>query len=384
MTVLRRHVLFLAGFDPKGASWYHRIYRTQAQAQARLTGAHYEVSPRRHGEAGNDCWTVQAGPPGSAAVVHTTIEHLRWDDLVRSQWARNSGAVLRASVAAYAAMLSAGTALWRVGRVSPRTLFSLGYPLVFWMLPLLLCIAVWLAWGAVAGTIALVMALVIASRLERRLNTSWLLQIFAFTQRWAAGRVAGLEDRLKVFGNRLTQLAADPQIDEVLVVGYSVGSMLAISAVADALARHEHADHPTTGRPQARLSLVTLGQCIPLLALLPRAKAFRESLQRVALAPNLTWVDISSPTDWGSFALVDPVSLCLDLTTAVNPAALLSPRFHMLFEPDTYERLRKDKRRVHLQYLMAGERAGGYDYFDLTAGALRLDERDWSALRPKA
>ena len=45
-----------------------------------------------------------------------------------------------------------------------------------------------------------------------------------------------------------------------------------------------------------------------------------------------------------------------------------SPRFHTLFGRERYQQLRRDKRRMHLQYLLAGELPGGYDFFRLTAG----------------
>jgi len=55
-----------------------------------------------------------------------------------------------------------------------------------------------------------------------------------------------------------------------------------------------------------------------------------------------------------------------------------------------YATLRKDKFRVHFQYLMASEQAVDYDYFAITAGAMTLGARyashasvdNYSALRP--
>ncbi len=62
---------------------------------------------------------------------------------------------------------------------------------------------------------------------------------------------------------------------------------------------------------------------------------------------------------------------------------MTSPRFHTLFAPAVYAKLKKDKRRMHLQYLMAGEVAtgqvdevpGGYDFFSITAGSRSLRQR---------
>jgi hypothetical protein len=46
-----------------------------------------------------------------------------------------------------------------------------------------------------------------------------------------------------------------------------------------------------------------------------------------------------------------------------------------MFEPETYARIIRDKRRMHLQYLMAGQRPAVYDYFAITAGPCSLPER---------
>ena len=45
-TVRRRHVFYLSGFDPKGASYYHALYRAEAAQQAEVNGHTIEVSPR--------------------------------------------------------------------------------------------------------------------------------------------------------------------------------------------------------------------------------------------------------------------------------------------------------------------------------------------------
>jgi hypothetical protein len=54
---------------------------------------------------------------------------------------------------------------------------------------------------------------------------------------------------------------------------------------------------------------------------------------------------------------------------------MLSPRFHLMFDPAVYAQMVRNKRRMHMQYLMAGERPVLYDYFALTAGPLTLAQR---------
>ena len=380
MTVRRRHVLFVAGFDPKGASYYHGLYQRESALQAALVAWTYEVGPRKRLASDNDAWQVRAIGKDSQPDVNTTVEHLRWDDLVRREWPQGVWQVLVGSVMAYVHALASGRALLKVGQVAPMTLFSLAWPGMCWLavvgLGILLAALAWggvqavLPGGVAAGVAASVagVVLAVAWRLERRWNTTWLLRIYRFADRWARSRMPWLDERLDSMARRLQEVLQDPEVDEVLLVGYSVGSMLSVSVVARALAE--------PAAKQAPLALLTLGHCMPLLGLMPKADGFRQELAQVAQAPQVFWVDISSPTDWGSFALADPVALCLQ-QPGLNPRAMVSPRFHTLFEPARYLQLRRDKRRMHLQYLMSGEVPGGYDFFDLTAGPGRLKERVW-------
>ena len=78
---------------------------------------------------------------------------------------------------------------------------------------------------------------------------------------------------------------------------------------ADVLARVNKLCEGSEGAMD-RLSVLTLAQCMPLLGLMPAAHGYRRVLAR-ARASGATWVDVSAPTDWGSFALIDPFAICL-------------------------------------------------------------------------
>ena len=378
--VRRRHVFFFSGFDPKGAAYYHRLYSAGAADQQHTSGTPLRVGPReRTDERYAQRWKL-AWQPGTPEQVDTTFEFLGWDDLVRAHWPKGILGVAVGSVLAYAAALSSGLALVRVWRQSRRTLVALAYPAVFWLLALaggaalgtllasmLAPPGAWPAWGwALAGTTC-VGVWWAALRLERRLHTSWLLRIYRFADLWASGQLPDLDHRLDAMAERVFRRVQAQDADEILLVGFSVGSMLSTSVLARVLVKCRRAQAPV---PDGSLSMLTLGQCVPLLGLMPRAHAFRQELREVSQAQGLCWTDYSSPGDWGSFALVDPLQICRIVpagTRALVPR-MRSPRFHTLFDPQEYAVLKNDKRRLHLQYLMASPRAGGYDYFRLTAG----------------
>lgn len=390
--VHRRHVFFLSGFDPKGASYYHALYRTEAPAQAAVSGYAVDVGVRQRDADGVNRWKVHYRKDDQHC--ETTVEFARWDDLVRRHWLRSTWALLADMVRMYSYALACGVIpkLWRLAR---RPVLAWGYPAAFLLGALVIGlifggvvvavatlagVAVATAWLVGAAVLALV--LWTANALERRLNTTWLARIYSFARRQALGSVPELESRVDHIARAVAHVLRSEEVDEVLVVGFSVGSILGVSALARAF---DALDTDKPDVPLPAVSLLTLGHCIPMLGLLPEAERFRAELAALAKRANLKWVDFSSPTDWGSFALVDPVSACVPALEDRVPGlpTMRSPRFHTLFRPERYLQLRRDKRRMHLQYLLAGELPGGYDYFRMTAGLDRLtdsaDERKGGA-----
>jgi hypothetical protein len=385
---MKRQVYFLSGFDPKGAAYYHALYQAQAQQQAAVNDMPIQVGSRQRDARGNSFWTLNAVAPNGSAC-ETSYEFSRWDDLVRQNWPRSTWRLLMDMLFAYRLMGASGeiATVWRLSR---KTLVGLAYPLVVlgggFFLGLLLgagAAASMSRWGASAalasgaGLAMLALMLWGTLKLEDRLNTTWLVRIFSFAGKQALGQLPALETRLDDVAAEIAQKIRASDVDEILVVGFSVGSILAVSAVARALADSDalSVQHNQSKRPI--ISLLTLGHCIPMLGLLPQAKGFRDELGTLAQSSAVQWIDFSSPTDWGSFALVDPVAACrvaMPAGTQVNPA-MRSPRFHTLFTPSTYARIKRGKRRMHMQYLIAGELPSSYDYFAITAGALTMGER---------
>jgi hypothetical protein len=385
---MKRHVYFLSGFDPKGAAYYHALYQSQAQQQTAVKRMQTKVGTRQRDAQGNSFWTINTVSPDGSAC-ETTYEFSRWDDLVRQNWPRSTWRLLMDMLFAYRFMWASGeiATVWHLSR---KTLVGLAYPLVVLgggLVTGLLAAAALFAglsrWGApawlagAAGMAALALMLWGTLKLEDKLNTTWLVRIFSFSGKQACGRLPALEARLNDIAANISKKIKINDVDEILVVGFSVGSILGVSVVARALAGAvaPDASHPEGGRPS--ISFMTLGHCIPMHGLAPQAQAFRDELGVLAQSTALHWIDFSSPTDWGSFALIDPVTACRVAVPAgskVNPI-MRSPRFHTMFDPATYTRIKRNKRRMHMQYLMAGELPADYDYFAITAGMLTLKAR---------
>ena len=113
--VKRRHVVYISGFDPKGPSHYHNLYRSEAEKQGRVNGMTLDVSARKRLSPTANGWQVKASVDGQE--VETDYEFLRWDDIVRKYWPRNELHILRELVFGLWTYFSSG-ALWRVLRTA--------------------------------------------------------------------------------------------------------------------------------------------------------------------------------------------------------------------------------------------------------------------------
>lgn len=382
-TVRKRCVFYVSGFDPMGASRYHALYRDEAVKQSRVSGVAVDVGPRQKTPQGNAFWhiTMQSGAQANGGEVSTHFEFLRWDDIVRSHWPKNLAHLLWGVMATTWLNIRTGAA-WRMMTLAwpPVMAMFLAFVLLCAVLLGTPLLAVWVftaavsttgPWLAAAASGAVCAFWVLSGRLlEKKYSMLWLMRSYTFTAQQAQGRVPEMDARLEQHAATVLQRIVAGTDDEVLVVGHSSGAMLAASVLAKVL-RHA----PVTGAGKPTVSLLTLGHCMPMLGCLPQAQAFRDDLQVLASAPGFDWVDFTAPPDGCCFPLVDPLAACGVRGALPNRPKLLSPRFAEMFDAPVYSHLRRDKFRVHFQYLMASAKPVPYDYFAITAGAKTLAAR---------
>jgi len=378
--VRRRCMFYVSGFDPKGASHYHALYRDQAQQHAAATGVRLQVSPRRKLPGGNAFWTLDSGQGDEA--VQTLVEFMRWDDVVRNNWKKDTLSLWWQVLSATVFNLRHGS-LWAMYKLSwpPAVALAAPFGLLCVLLlgvPLLaLGVGWWVAklfgqveWGLAAGLACGGALAWWGRKLEARFSMYWMVRSYHFTSRQATGHTPDLEQRLNEQAARLAERLANADDDEVLVVGHSSGAIMAAIVVARALALR-----PGLLAGGQRVSLLTLGQWLPLLGLLPMATAFRTELAALAAEPGLDWLDFSAPPDGCCFALCDPLQACGISGERRLRLKMLNPRFADMFDADAYAALKRDRFELHFQYLKTSPRPVDYSYFDITAGPLRLWDR---------
>lgn len=364
MSVKKRIVYYLSGFDPRGVRYYQTLYKTHFQKQSKINGIEGEISARRKIAPHLYEWEIHAHDGGEN--VHTKYRFLAWDDIIREQWSYGMLSYYKDLFYCIRAYLVNGLVL-QFAKASPKQMLAGFYPIIY-----LLAIAIaavyagyqiysWIS-GWLGIIIATAVGVAIISLLERignRIGVFWLLRIYAFSVRLGKGEIGTVDQRVKYFARELVETMLHEEADEVLLVSHSVGTILAVSVLAKALDSLSSAE---------TLAMVTLGECIPLMSFQPNAVTYRNELSKIASYPGIFWLDYTSPIDGACFPLHDFMRSS-DIQRNVIDLRFLSPRFHKLFDKIKYKQLRKDWYTTHFLYLMSTEKGGAYDYYALTAGA---------------
>jgi hypothetical protein len=380
--VARRRVYYISGVDPRGPRFYHQMWQAEAQKQATVDGRRYEVGAATDDGPLATRWTVRSHHDGQDTESRHVF--LRWEDLMRELWPASRLAVIANMPRMYWLYLRSGllARTWSVARPFFWAYFFM--PLIYVVLSLLIVagtgwavntLMAWLQapdWLGIGCSIAAAAALLWAL-LENgdRTRLFWLAGAHVFMVRWARDGPDPFAQRWRDFAALieadLQRDTADSAPDEVLIVGHCGGAPAAVAVAQCWLALQPAGSQPTT-----RVKLLTLGQAIPLLSVIPQASWFRDQLRQVGES-QMPWLDYTAPADPLCYRLTDPFTIC-GLPSPDRPGfRVKSSRFDRMFPPAEYAKLRRDIFSVHFQYLKATQLPVENDYFRLTCGPQPLN-----------
>lgn len=396
--VQRRRVFYIPGYDPHPPRRYRELYRTESAKQSVISGYRIEQKSDRSDTG----WRVRAEMEG--AQVQSRIDVLVWHDLVQASMQVGIFGTYMALVKTVWIYLSTGTfrrlswlskgpvlaALYPVGMLLGQLVAAvLGASVVAGFAGYLTFLGgefltgllgfapdtggfVWTLVGAAVFWSIFLPVTLAALRWfkskDNRIYAYYLMHDFAYTASRRGAYPGEIEARLHEFRHRIEAALRD-DIDEVLIVGHSSGAQMAVSIVADILRLKRFQG---TG---PALSLLTLGQVIPMISFLPEARRLRRDLRLLASAEEITWIDVSAPGDGCSFALSDPVAVSGVAPRGQQWPLIMSAAFSQTLKPETLKALRHRYFRLHFQYLCAFDNPGDYDYFSITAGPQTLGAR---------
>lgn len=358
MAGFKRKVFYVGGFDPRGVRFYHQLAGEQVQRYAERTGEAVTVSTRAKGSPTRSDWTIR----NDTLDTTTDYSFLRWEDIVRAAWVKNPFSLgLRAFRAYRDNIRHLDFATGKTLGKGP--LITLFYPPVFMiLLPLLIALpvalvaAIWLpSWVAVP--IALIAGVAIARPFLIRMHAPWLLRFFVFNSELGGGEAhPALEKRLDIFADEIAQSFAGDW-DEILLLTHSNGAILGVPLMVRILER-------ANGALPTNFAFVTMGHCLPLIACRRDATRFKDQLRYLA-RHDFRWIDIGSPPDGAAYSGVNPMLLVAP--EAKPRMELLSPRFHLFYDPETYHTGYHNKYEIHFDYLRTGDRVSEIDFPSLMA-----------------
>lgn len=295
------------------------------------------------------------------------------DDIVRQNWERHPIRLLGAGLVMYGEHLMHGV-IWRIAHMSLPTMIIVISPMIFTILSVLFAgLVAWLAFWmaglfhfltpinlALASTIFLGM-MVFAWRLADQIGVIWLFRSLSFAHRLASENESDLRVRLRSHAQAIIRLEAHNPANEILLVGHSNGSF--VMAMLAAELRRQRA----FGAIASRLSILSLGQSLSLLAIQPRALSFRRDLEELARGLPLPWRDISSIDDFMSFRGVNPYLSCgLSAPYPPYPVVELISLAQRQGLTSLWQVI-KGQLGLHFEYLATAppECRGGFDYLEL-------------------
>jgi pimeloyl-ACP methyl ester carboxylesterase len=376
--IRRRYVYHLCGYGPIGAGWY-RVFKRELPTFARTWNLSSQVSePSPHAATSSPHWQVTTSAPNWR--VETGYGMLVWDDIILSDFARPIARRLARSALAFLDFMLTGSAAryfkanWQYG--------------LFFLFPFVLLLGF------------LVVAVVIAYYVASSLPSSYPLQVALFVplsaamfiallrwpgQRWSVlhglddwifsweyvhGRRPDVEARIDRFAEALVARCRDAAVDEIVVLGHSMGSTLAVEVVARALEID-----PNLGRHGPAVCLLTVGSTIPKFALHPAGERFRRHAAQIVAEPSIAWAEYQARSDLISFYKFDPVKLTRFYGDPMRGKPLMRRVWIQdMLTPRTYWRIRLKFKfmRMHHQFVMANEKRSTYDYFMMVCGPIPL------------
>ncbi|MDQ7085954.1 MAG: hypothetical protein Q9M36_14045 [Sulfurovum sp.] len=203
--------------------------------------------------------------------------------------------------------------------------------------------------------------------LSHNIAVFWIFKVLGFYANYINKEDEALNARFTYFAQHLIahiKEAEKNDIDEILLIAHSAGNIVFINLVSDILNAFALND-----KVLSRISIMTLGQCIPMVSLQEGAEGYRQKLEDIS-AYHLRWLDYTSAIDPLVFYLYD----FFERGEEKAKIHFLSPRFHTLYESKRYAQIKRGMYLAHFLYLMSNDKIGKYNYFRMTAGEKCLNE----------
>jgi len=363
-TVAKRLVFHVGGYDPITP---HAAAQRRFVRELQRFGLTWSVKASVHTlKDGVDetKWNVTAIGPNWQ--VEADYHLIRWDDEIgnisrRAIWRRIPHGMI-----AFLDFAAAG-ALWGYFRTNwyyagfflyPFVMFGALVAAAFLFGVITFDIGGSLLIGVVAGLLALTALL---AGPWRWLHIDTLFDDWIFSREYIRSGNSTIDKKLERFAAEIVAAARSSNADELLVVGHSLGAVIAV----DLLDRALRLD-PALGVGGIPVTFLTIGSSILKIGLHRGARRFRAAVERVGRAPGIFWGDYQARVDIMNFYKTNPMAE-MSLPAENGPVIRLVELGRTL-EHAMYRRIRLNFYRLHCQFISGNDRRAVYDYFMLVCG----------------
>ena len=376
--ISRRHVYHIGGYDPIAPELMLERFRYSMSNFQDNWNVKGTVSNLNSSTNVSASWNAEASGPNWKTI--TTIEMLRWDDLILQDFERPPISRLLGGGHTLVDFIRTGTFV-RYLRSSWRYTIFFVYP---YMMVLLFAIAGLVAGynasrllglsGIAGGALDLIVALGLFAALMRWSPWSGRVQHafddWIFSREFIYGSRSLMNRRLEEFAEIIVARARAADTDEIVIVGHCLGAGLVMQTVAHALKIDPQlCEHGPT------ICVLTVGATIPKFSLHPKGERTREAALAVAGNRQVRWTEYHARNDLISFYKFDPVTLKHIVPGQTDGR----PNIRRVQMPDmmskaSFKKHRARFYRMHYQFLMANDLRAAYDYIMILCGPLPFDE----------
>jgi hypothetical protein len=375
-TISKRLVFHVGGYDPitPHAGAQRRFVREIARFQliwsvkSSIDGVHDDgADPMKWG-------VTTAGPNWR---VETDYHLVRWDDVIETFSRRTICWRIPLGMIAFLDFVVSG-ALRGYLRTNWHYAGFFLYPFVMFgaliLITSLIGVLIMKASGSIPVGIVVIVVLLAALLAGpwRWLHLDTLFDDWSFSREYVRKRNGILERRLDRLAAKIVAAASGSDADELLVIGHSLGAVLAVDLLDRALALD-----PAFGTRKIPVTFLTIGSSVLKIGVHRGATRFRAAVARVALSPGIFWGDYQARVDIMNFYNTNPMAE-MALPTEGGPVVRLV-EFGRMLDHAMYRRIRLKFYRLHCQFISGNDRRAPYDYFMLVCGPVSAKSQTLAA-----
>jgi hypothetical protein len=374
-TLSKRLVFHVGGYDPitPHAGAQRRFVREIARFQliwslkASIDGLHDNADAMK--------WSVTTTGPNWR--VETDYHLVRWDDVIETFSRRAIYWRIPLGIIAFLDFVVSG-ALRGYLRTNWHYAGFFLYPFVTFGALILVTSLIGVLVSKASGSIPVgivVIVVLLAALLAgpwRWLHLDTLFDDWSFSREYVRKGNRILEQRLDRLAAKIVAAASGSDADELLVIGHSLGAVLAV----DLLDRVLTLD-PAFGLRKIPVTFLTIGSSVLKIGLHRGATRFRAAVARVALSPGIFWGDYQARVDIMNFYNINPIAE-MGLQTNGGPVVRLV-EFGRMLDHAMYRRIRRKFYRLHCQFISGNDRRAPYDYFMLVCGPVSAKSQTLAA-----